>query len=176
MGEETWAFQDIRTVLRRFGNSAKTARQSYKQFLQKGLDAKGDESELVSLVRQSNEGIEAGRSIHRWVIGDPEFARKVIDAEEQSRLRITRFEKDGCDLQAIAIKIAGAFGVGTEDIRQRSRGGIGSQARKAFVYVAVREYGAPSRLVADYCSVGLAAVSFLAKPGRKIVQENNLSI
>jgi hypothetical protein len=61
------------------------------------------------------------------------------------------------------------MGAGIKDIQTRSRGGRESEARKVFVYTAVKEYHAPSRIVADYCGVGQAAISALAKAGRAMV-------
>ena len=54
-------FQDVQTVLRRFGNNRKKAQSSYRHFLQNGLKESVDADTLTDLIRQSNAGSESGR-------------------------------------------------------------------------------------------------------------------
>jgi len=61
-------------------------------------------------------------------------------------------------------------------LKKRCRGGAGSDARKVFAYSAVVLFRAPSRIVAEYCGVGLAAVSAMAREGATIANVNNFSI
>jgi hypothetical protein len=98
-------------------------------------------------------------------------AAKTTPERPGKRLRISRFEREGRDLDAVAKKIATHFGISMGRIRFRCRGGKESEARKVFVHMDMDEYRAPSRLVAEYCNVGQAAVSALAKAGREIVQQ-----
>ena len=110
------------------------------------------------------------------MIGDHNFLQKVIAQAEEKRLRISRFEKEGCDLEPIAVKVGKRFDVSQDRLRVQCRGGKESDARKVFVYVAAREYKAPSRMIADYCGVGIAAVSFMARAGYSIVKRLKIDI
>jgi len=163
MGNGDRCFQDTSAVLKRFGETPDKARKGYREFCVEGLENKGNGDELVRLVRKSNAGIEAGRKANCWVIGDQAFVRGVLAKADESRLRISRFEKDGGDLAGLAVKISRKFGIEAMDLQRRSRGGKGSEARKEFVRVAVREYGAPSALVAGFCGIGVAAVSAIIR-------------
>jgi hypothetical protein len=168
-------FLDTTAVLNRFGSTVLTARKAYRCFLEERLNHDSDDT-LLRLVRESNAGVDAGRKVSCWVIGDNDFVKKAISQAEQKRLRISRFEKEGGDLGQIAGTVAKQLGVPITCLHRRHRGGTESDARKVFVYVAIREYGVPSRIIADYCRVGLAAVSALAKAGYDVVKQNGLDI
>jgi hypothetical protein len=155
----------------RFGGSIEEARKRYHAFLQEGIDGDISEDILMRLVMNSNAGVQSGRSVGCWIIGDQSFVKKALGQSEANRLGISRFEREGKDLDAIAETIASSMGVDIESIRNRGRGGKASEARKAFVFTAVKEYNAPSRMVAEYCGVGQAAISALAKAGREFVPE-----
>jgi putative transposase len=176
MGRIKCAFQDTAAVLRRFGASTRLARKAYHAFLEEGLKQNAAEDDVVRLVRKSNAGVEAGRKPECWVLGDRDFVNKAVSRAVEERLRISRFEREGRDLDSIAKKVGKKFEVAIDRIRSRCRGGKESDARKAFVYIAVREYRAPSRVVADYCGVNIAAVSALAKAGREIAQNRKITI
>jgi hypothetical protein len=63
-----------------------------------------------------------------------------------------------------------------ETLKRRCRGGIGSDAREIFVYSAVAQFRAPTKIVAEYCGVGLAAVSAMAREGAIIAKIHNFII
>jgi putative transposase len=169
MGRFCHTFQDTQAVLCRFGESIEQSRERYRAFLQEGIEKDLSEDVLVRLVRNSNAGVASGRSAGCWVIGDRSFVNKTITQGNAERLRVSRFEQEGRNLDSLAEKVASRRGVCVDSIRNRSRGGRASEARKVFAYTAVKEYHTPSRVVANYCDVGQAAISALAKAGREIV-------
>jgi putative transposase len=168
MGRFYHTFQDTQAVLGRFGESIEQSRERYRAFLKEGIKSDLSEDVLVRLVRNSNAGVESGRSVGCWIIGDQSFVKKTLAQSDAERLRVSRFEQEGRNLDALVGKIAAHMGVSREQIKNRSRGGKESEARKVFVFAAVKEYHAPSRVVAEYCGVGQAAISALAKAGREI--------
>jgi len=176
MGKKKNSFQDVATVLRRFGPDNSCAIHEYRSFLQDGLDKNHNEDELVRMVRDSNVDSEAGRSATCWVIGDRDFVQKAINSSDQARLRISRFEKEGCDLDTISERVAKKLKIDKHYIKHRCRGGAASTARKLFVHTAINVYRAPSRIVADYCGVGIAAVSVMSRQGRQIADTTNFLI
>ncbi|HEX2957177.1 MAG TPA: transposase [Chitinispirillaceae bacterium] len=176
MGRKKRLFQDCEKVLRRFGNDNKNARIAYRAFLQEGLDKDENADVLVKLVRDSNKGKELGRHAGCWVIGDDDFVKNVLADAEDSRLRISRFEKEGRNLDEIAEKVDLKFQVLIETLKRRCRGGIGADARKILVYSAIVQFRAPSRIVAEYCGVGLAAVSAMAREGAIFAKIYNFTI
>jgi hypothetical protein len=127
-------------------------------------------------VRKSNTGIEAGRKVDNWVIGDQQFVKKVLSAAEANRLRISKFEQEGADLSRIALEIGERFGVCLEKMRQRQRGGLGSDARKAFAYYAFRTYNAPAIKIGKFLGVGGAAVSAMLPSGKILAEKRGILI
>jgi putative transposase len=174
MGRFCHTFQDTQTVINRFGESVEQSRERYRAYLKEGIERDLSEDVLVRLVRNSNAGVESGRSVGCWIIGDQSFIKNAIAQSDLERLRISRFEHEGKSLDRLAEKVAMHMGVGKARIRIRSRGGKESEARKVFVFAAVKEYHAPSRVVAEYCGVGQAAISALAKAGREIALKREL--
>ena len=123
MGGTRDEFQDVKSVLRRFGGTDVEARKQYCEYLKEGLANTSSDDDVTMLVRKSNAGIEAGRKAACWVIGDQKFVREVISSAEAHRLRISRFEHEGADLIKIATKIGKHFGVTVQTIQIRQRGG-----------------------------------------------------
>jgi putative transposase len=164
-------FQEVNAVLRRFGAEEKEGRRHYEQFLQEGLTESGTDDELLQLVRKSNEGKVSGSHAGSWVIGDHDYVVKVLSEAESNRLRISRFEREGANLSAIASQVGSYFKIDDGAIRVRQRGGAASDARKVFAYGVCRIYGAPVSKVKEYLGVGGAAISALAAQGRVIAEK-----
>ncbi len=166
MGKHNHLFQDVATVLSGFGAETGAARQAYRAFLQQVLEG-NDDDDIVPLVRKSNAGVESGRTPSCWIIGDREFVQRVISEKERSRLQISRFQKDGGKIEDIAELVAGRLGIPRDSLRNRCSKGKISQARKTFVYIASHAYRVPSRIIAEYCNVGIAAVSAMIRSWEK---------
>ena len=135
MGNSIRKFQDVRSVLRRFGSTDKAARASYCRFLRDGLKENADKDTLIDLVRKSNAGSESGRKAACWVIGDQKFVQKVTASAQARQLRISRFEREGGRFDVIAETICSVFNIPVEMLQRRQRGGMASEARKAFAYI-----------------------------------------
>jgi REP element-mobilizing transposase RayT len=176
MGLKNRNFQDTGTVLKRFGRTVSDAREKYRKFLSEGMESDDQSDMLVALVRKSNSGSEGGRSANCWVIGDPEFVKNAVASVEANRLRISRFEREGGSLGTIADKICRKFGITPELLKERHRGGAASDARKAFAYVAAKEFRASLGVVADYLGVGRTAVSAMSRDGRGIAESKKVVI
>lgn len=174
MLETSEAFQDVKSVLLRFGTNDHDAKKLYCEFLEQGLAGSVADDDLITLVRKNNEGTGSGRKVSSWVIGDREFVAKALLKAEANRLRISRFEKEGAELTQIALEMAKHFKVPVESLRIRQRGGAASDARKVFAYGACRVYQAPSAMVCEYLGVGSAAVSAMAIRGKLIAEKSGI--
>jgi hypothetical protein len=152
------------------------ARSEYCRFLSSGLKESADDAVLLALVQKSDAGSEFGRKASCWVIGDPEFVRSAIESSETRRLRISRFEQEGGSFEFIAEKISRIFKIEKETLQNRGRGGNASLTRKAFSFMAARQYKAPVRLVAEYLGVGAASVAAMIHTGCKNVEERKIVI
>ncbi|MBN1758797.1 MAG: hypothetical protein JW863_10785 [Chitinispirillaceae bacterium] len=96
----------------------------------------------------------------------------MLDSAAATRLRVSRFEKEGGDLEAIARPVGERFGVSIEDMRQRRRGNKTSMARMVFAFSADRHYRTPHRLIADFLNVGATAISEMSRKGKMIRNES----
>jgi hypothetical protein len=63
-----------------------------------------------------------------------------------------------------------------EMLKRRHRGGMASEARKVFAYVAAKTYNAPLKKIGEYLSVGNAGVSAMIRSGRDIVEARKITI
>jgi REP element-mobilizing transposase RayT len=175
MGKCKREFQDVHTILRRFGRTDNEARDAYCRFLSDGIKETGTDT-LVDLVRKSNTGLESGRKATCWVIGDQKFVKRVTDSAQARRLRISRLERDGATCEIIAEKIAVQFKISVEILKRRQRGGSGSEARKTFAFVAAKEFGAPLKIIGEYLNVGSAAISAMIHSGREVCKKRKIAI
>ena len=175
MGKMERRFQDTRTVLRRFGRNDTDARAGYCRFLEEGMRCNSENDRLLELMRKSNRGTESGRTSGCWVIGDPQFVSQALSSSEARRLRISRFEQEGGDFSPVVHSISTKIAIDEKQLRTRHRGGIHSEARKIFAYVATREFGAPVSKVASYLRVGDSAVSALSRSGRELSRRRGIT-
>lgn len=174
MGTIHVGFQDTGTVLNRFSNFVENARVRYRTFLEDGLARDMSENKLWKRVRDSNDGVEAGRKPECWVIGDQAFVRKVITDADAVRLRVNRSKREGVTMGLLADEIANGQGISADLLRRRCRGGVASNARKLLAYYAAKEYGFSLKDVGQYACVSLAAASKLARAGREIASTTNV--
>lgn len=165
------SFHETESVLKRFGSTVKDARGNLREYMALGVASQENDDVLVSLVRKSNAGSEEGRSSRCWVIGDREFVVKALESAAATHLRISRFEKEGGDLEIIARSIGELFGVSVEEMKKRHRGNTISMARMVFAHSADRHYQAPHRLIAEFLNVGATAISGMSRKGSVIMDE-----
>lgn len=175
MGRCKREFQDVPTVLRRFGGTASESRDAYCRFLNEGIKETSTDA-LVDLVRKSNVGSESGRKATCWVIGDQKFVKEVTDSAQARRLRISRLDRESATCGIIAGKTAPQFNISVEILKRRQRGGPGSEARKAFSFIAAKEFGAPIKMIGEYLNVSNAAVSAMVHAGREVCKKRKIVI
>ncbi len=162
-------FQDTAAVLTRFGKRSAAARNAYRQFIQEGSNA--DNQELLRLVRSSNAGTEKGRESHRWVIGDPEFVRRVVHQSHAQRLRLQDVDQRRMLLEKTKVSVCRAWNVPPELLHIRHRGGSVSKARKAFSFICREKHGMPTSAIAHYLRISPGAASNLCREGRKFSED-----
>ena len=173
MGKTKNSFQDTTAVLRRFGKDTSSARKAYRGFLAEGLGG-GSDGELMHLLRSSNAGEEKDRGPQRWVIGDPDFVKKVLGESQARRLRLRRRATGKEDLVTLGAKVCKVLGIPLETLRVRHRGGAASQARKAFAFLAIRRLEFGTRPVAEFLGISPGAVSHMMREGEKTAKNHSL--
>jgi len=173
IGRRSDVYQDTDAVLRRFGTDLLSARREYRRFLNAGIGETGD-NYLLKLVRRSNHDCQKNRSVGCWVIGDQKFVTKVITESVSRRLRIRQTDASDERLLIIGKKVCDTFGVPKKVLFCRHRGGPGSEARKVFCFLCVRQYGAATKRVAEFLGVNPGSASNMLRAGERVAMERNL--
>jgi REP element-mobilizing transposase RayT len=165
MGYEKRPFQDIQTILRRFGKNRNDARMKYRKFLGAGLT--NPENDAVVLIRESTQKGRSGNDPRRWVIGDSDFIRKAIHKANQKRLNISRFAVEGWNMEKVVEYVGSKIDIAPSLIRIRTRGGLASEGRKISAFLAYRELGFPLSEIARYYQISGVAVSKMIPSGKE---------
>jgi REP element-mobilizing transposase RayT len=172
MGSNGNGFQDVKTVLKRFGKEDMNARFLYRKFIEDGL-ASAD-NDIVGQIRENNKGRENIFHTGCWVIGDQQFVRGVMAADKENRLRIARYKREGCDINAVACRIAAKTGIAIDKIRSRGRLTVAAHVRQAFAYICRREMGFPVVEIGRYLGITGPAASICIKKGADAVKKMKL--
>jgi putative transposase len=175
VGKESVPFQDVGSVRRRFGKTMRDAIRNYRAFLGEGIQNAG-EDDFIEKLRLNNENKENIHDPGCWVIGDSEFVKSALHHDEQNRLRLARYRKDGWDLEQLCGAVGKALGIAGEEIRKRGRLNARSTARKVFAAIAHRKLGIPVSEIAHYLGTSGSAVSCALDKGDQIVAEKKLEI
>ena len=81
-------------MLMRFGKTRKQAVEQYERFLEEALRV-GSEDAFIEFVRRSNQGSHDKVTPECWVIGDDEFQRSILQKDNQKRLTLVEYKKQG---------------------------------------------------------------------------------
>lgn len=169
-------FQDISTVLRRFGETDDTAGKGYLEFLKERIETFPLEGGFADSIQKNNGSIKPDKKVSSWVMGDPEFVEQVLVAANAKDIRLRTFKKDGSNLKRIASKIGKYFDVSLSTMQQRQRGGPGAAARKVFAWCVCRNYGVTTTMAGEFLGVGNTAVSAMVKDGKAVIESRGIDI
>jgi REP element-mobilizing transposase RayT len=174
IGKIAPGFQDIKTVLRRFGKTIPEAHKHYRQFLKDGLlKAEGN---IIGSIRHSINSGHHRESPGLWVIGDHDFVAKALAADKENRLRIARYAAKGFNIERIAGQIARQFHLKEDAITRRGRNNAVSDARKIIAYLAHRTYDIPVIAIARFLGVGGSAVSMMISQGESLAAKKRITL
>ncbi len=161
-------------VLKHFGETFKTARRRYRQFVKKGIDqgvrpelqggglvrsAGGDKRGLLGRKKREREKGDAR------ILGSGDFVHTTLHQSEKLLERKYRPKKTIDDLIMV---VAGKVGVSPELICSRSRQRKPSEARAIFSYLAVEETGYPAADVARFLGVKRMSVHEAVTRGKAL--------
>lgn len=185
LGKTAPAWQDVDTVLARFSERQDAARKAYRRYIESGV-RQGLRSELAdgSLVRslggweqvKHRRGHGAVPRGDERILGGPEFVRKVLDAAEERLHPRTELALRGLDLNRLAERAAGAFGVSPEEIFSPVKVRKTVYARSVFCYWAVRKLGYTATDLAQRIGLTQPAVSISVQRGEALARERKLEI
>jgi putative transposase len=174
MGRQNYPFQDVNTVLRRFGKDNRESRKHYREFLEEGI--KNPENSLIEKVRGRTAGVRRSENPCLWVIGDQDFVKKALKTDQERRLRIARYATEGWNLERLSIRVTKALGIDATAIKDRGRDNAVSNARKILAYIAYRQFDLPVNVIARFLGVSGSAVSMMLKKGAEMYNSNTFSL
>jgi len=176
-------FQDIETVLSRFGKTRREARKGYKKFVAKGLLA-GKRSELTGggLIRSSG-GWHALKEFRRVgvhfksderLLGDSDFVDTVLKAAGERLDRKYRLQAEGYHFEDVVSKVCEVFGLTPHEVISWSKQRRRAMARSVLAYWSVREMGLTAGAVAQKLGLSPSAASRCVQRGERIVARDGL--
>jgi len=176
-------WQDSEYALSFFGESIQEAREQYLQYMEAGIE-QGRRPELVGggLIRSLGgwqavknarlRGRERIKSDHR-ILGDSAFVMEVLGEAEEKLERFYELKSKGYDLDEVAQKVCGIFGIEPEEIYVKSRQQRRVDARDLYCFWGVRELGYSLAELARVLGMTGQGVGYAVRRGERIAKENH---
>lgn len=178
-GSNEW--QDVKHVLRFFGDQAAAARRKYQEYVKAGVD-KGRRPELVGggLLRSQGgwAGVKALRDAGSYqkgderILGDGAFVQEALAEAGEAFERRYRLAAKGYTIERVAKRVAELLGVSSRDVltagRVHGKGGI--EARSLLCCWAVTELGVKQGQLADALRLTQPAISLAVKRGAALAK------
>jgi putative transposase len=165
-------FQDTQAVLNRFGKNIELAREEYGRFIRDAFARKSEEP-FWTAIRTNNKGRKSRQSAGSWVIGDPEFVRKVMAADRKKRTGVVRHAREQCTLDSLAAGIGRRMNLDAESIRFPSKRTGRADARMLLCF-AGRMYGFPAHEIGAFLNISTSAVSNAARKGKAVAERKKI--
>ncbi len=176
MGRVERPWQDVSEVLQRFGRSVEQGRTAYDRFIRDGAAA-GHRPELVGggLRRSCGDWMERPRrrrmgqeeetlAYDERVLGSSEFVQDLLAEADWERKQA--LQKARVDVAALAEQVLALTGIAEEELRSAVKRPAAVAARRAFIQLAVREFGHTGAAVARYLGVVASTVNRAAQGDR----------
>jgi hypothetical protein len=181
--EAPW--QDVESVLSRFGRRPGEAREAYLEYVSRGA-ARGRRPDLAGggLVR-SLGGWEQVKQTRRKgpppqgderILGDPDFVQSVLKASREQLHPREALARKGVDLKELAGQAAEPFGVDPEEIFTPGKYPRTVRARSVFCYWAVRKLGYTATGLAKRLGLTQPAVSISVRRGKELAKQMDLRV
>lgn len=181
MGKKNRPWQDVDYVLGYFGKRAKSARKSYFEYVNVGIDqgrldeltggglvrSAGGWSEVKELRRQGQDHVMSDER----VLGDSAFVDAVLSQATERYERHYELKRHGYDLDRIAERVAEIYGMEPREILSRGKQHRKVKARSLCCFWAVSELGMSLRELARRLEMSPPAVGFSVERGERIAHE-----
>ncbi len=184
-GRRSVPWQDVDSVLSRFGRSQDEARRAYLDYVNQGaglgrcpdLAGGGLVRSLGGWQRVKQKRRQGGKlKGDERILGDPDFVKRVLETAGEQLHPTEELALDGVNLDHLADRAAKAFGVEPAEMLRPGKYPDIVQARSVFCYWAVRRLGCTATGLANRLRMTQPAVSISVRRGEKIAQEMGLKV
>jgi REP element-mobilizing transposase RayT len=168
MGTVERPWQDTDEVLKRFGGSVSTARESYLRFVTDGVD-EGERPDLTGggLIRSAggwSEVLAMRQKKQRMasddrILGSGEFVEQVLRQAEEQEAQTLRLKRAGISFEDVVSEVAQRHSVEVEELLSGSRRRAIGEARRDVARIAVKKLGMSGAEVARRMGVSTACIS-----------------
>jgi|BioPla2DNA2_1021312.scaffolds.fasta_scaffold45095_1 hypothetical protein len=153
MGNSTSDLINSDVILKKIGMDSK---EKYYQYI-RGIDS--NDNDITLKLKDINRAKQGFHDPHLYVIGTPEFVKKVIELDSCRRLQIARHISENVQMETIHEKIAKLLVMEKNDLFRAGRSDIRSKGRELFVTICKSIYEFSGADAARYLRVTEAAVS-----------------
>lgn len=183
IGNQDVSWQDVSTILSRFGKTVLKARRNYLEFVKKGIpEGKRDDLTGGGLLRSAGgwRGIrELRKAGERWrgderILGDSDFVLRALKITDEKLTGREHIDIEWWTLERLLRYVGELTGTESEHIAQKRRDYPTSRARALFVYWAKNDLGYTLTELAVYLKMSKQAVSQAVCRGRKIAGKKEL--
>jgi putative transposase len=186
MGRRKRPWQDVDYVLRSFGKRIRNARREYWAYVEAGVE-QGRRRDLVGggLVRSLGGWTEVEKLGLRGqdhiksderILGDSGFVDSVLGYAEEYYARQYALRRRGYNLEKVAERVAGIYGIKVGEIFGRGRQQQRVGARSLFCYWAVRELGNSLASLAMRLEMSVAGIGYAVQKGEAIAQQKGYKL
>ena len=185
MGTKAYDWQDLETVLSRFGSNVRSARKKYREFMMEGIGV-GKRNDLTGggLIRSSG-GWQALKGFRKQgihvksderILGDSDFVESVLKERKEHFDRRYRLLSRGYDFDKVVIRVAELLEMSPEVILKPSKKPKRARARSLVCFWAVRELGLSGTEVSKRLGIVQSAVSKAVERGADLAADHHLNI
>jgi len=185
LGNHEHHWQDAGEVLRRFGKRRETARQRYRQFVQKGVN-QGRRKDLTGggLIRSAGgwESVEALSAMDgheksdERILGSGEFVESILAEHQEALERRYALKAEGMSVDKVAERVAQILDMPVARVWSPGKQRELVRARSLLCCWAVRELGESMAAMARRLGISAVAVGYAVQRGEKIIAKEGMKL
>lgn len=185
LGRRKVDWQDVHAILGLFGDSEKTARRRYRDFVREGI-AQGRRSDLIGggLLRSHGgwAGVTALRRSGDYqkgderMLGDGDFVDTVLSQAEEHLEQRYRLQAEGYDIDTLIERVGVLVGMSPEELLEPGKDRRKVAARSMLCYWATDRLGISQTHLANLFTLTQPAVSQAVRRGKELVALGSYSL
>ena len=186
MGKRSRLWQDVDYVLGYFGKTVRTARRSYVDYVEAGIE-QGRREDLVGggLIRSLGGWSEVKKlrlsgqnhiKSDERILGDSDFVDSILSQADEKYTRQCDLRRRGYDVERIAQRVAQIYKMDPQDVVSKGRQRQKVMARSVLCFWAVRELGMPVTTLAKRLEMSAPGVGYAVQRGEAIVRDHHYSL